>query len=476
MLHRELLVAGYLVSGSSTEPVVSPWDARQIGTASVGGRHETEAALEVADRASTSWRRSSVRERQGLLRRVAELLRGQSEALARLLVDEIGKPITLARGEILRAALTFDLAADELTRPSGEILPADFDARGDNVTVRTGRFPVGVVLCITPYNWPFNLAAHKVAAALAAGNTVVVKVPTLAPLCGLALGHILDEVGCPPGVANVVHCSNELAEAMVKDARVSLVSFTGSERIGRHIQATVPHKPVLLELGGDAYALVGPDADLEAAAKKTALSAYGYAGQVCISTQHVRCHESVFADFRDLLVRECEEAVTGDPGDEATVCGPLINSSAADRVLEWFDEAEAGGAKILAGGHRSGNTVWPTLLADVPPGVKVSTEEVFGPVATLAPFETWSEAFAMANASRFGLQAGVFTSDIDVAEAAFQYLEVGGVVVNDSPSLRFDNMPYGGDKESGNTREGLRYAIDAMTRQRVQVMRHTPPA
>jgi len=471
-----MLVAGRLVSGTCTEPVLSPWDRREVGTAAVAGPSDVEAALDAAVKAFVPWRRDPIRERRALLHRIAQLLRDQSEPFSRLLVDEIGKPITLARGEVQRAALTFDLAADELTRPTGETLPADYDARGDNVTVRTGRFPVGVVLCITPYNWPFNLAAHKVAAALAAGNTVVVKAPTLAPLCGLALGHILDEAGCPPGVANILHCSNELAEEMVKDTRVSLVSFTGSERVGRHIQAAVPHKPVLLELGGDAYVLVGTDADLASAAKKTALSAYGYAGQVCISTQHVRCHESVFADFRDILVRECEETVTGDPGEEATVCGPLINSASADRVLEWIDEAESGGATVLAGGHRSGNTVWPTLLADVPPGVKVSTEEVFGPVATLAPFESWSEAFAMVNASRFGLQAGVFTSNIDVAEAAFQCLEVGGVVVNDSPSLRFDNMPYGGDKVSGNTREGLRYAIDAMTRRRVQVMRHAPPA
>ncbi|MBX3111782.1 MAG: aldehyde dehydrogenase family protein [Fimbriimonadaceae bacterium] len=471
MLHRDLLVAGRLVKGTGVETVFSPWDGREVGTVAVAGPDEVESALASAAQTAPAWGTAPVRERQALLRRVAQILRDRADEWVQSMVEEIGKPVRAARGEILRASITFDLAADELTRPTGVVIPADFDPRGDGVSIKTGRFPVGVVLCITPYNWPFNLAAHKVAAALAAGNTVVVKSPSLAPFCGQALAHILDEAGCPPGVAQILNCDNTLAERIVRDDRVAVVSFTGSLRVGRHIQATVPHKKVLLELGGDAYVLVGPDADLDDAAARTVASAYGYAGQVCVSTQHVRCHEAVYGQFVEVLTRRTDSVPTGDPALDGTVCGPLVNVTAADRVMEWVEEAESVGARVLAGGHRVGNTVWPALLADVPGSVRLATEEVFGPVATVAPFGTWSEAFAMVNASRFGLQAGVFTRDLHVAEAAFHQLRVGGVVVNDAPSLRFDNMPYGGDHDSGNTREGVRYAMAQLATTRVQLVR-----
>ncbi|MBS1707476.1 MAG: aldehyde dehydrogenase family protein [Armatimonadetes bacterium] len=479
MLHRELLVAGHLFGGScdqsiGKEPVRSPWDGRVVGTAAEAGPAELETALASAHEAFPEWSRSSVRERQRLLRRVSQAFQDRSEELAQLLVDEIGKPISFARAEVARAALTFSLAADELTRPSGTLLPAGFDPRGDNVTIRTQSFPVGVVLCITPYNWPFNLAAHKVAPALAAGNTVILKAPSLAPLSGLTLGQILLEAGCPDGVVQCVHCPNGLAEKMVTDDRVAMISFTGSRTVGRHIQKLVPHKRVALELGGDAYVLVGQDADLDNVVARVVPSAYGYAGQVCISAQHLVCHESVRDELQEMLVAATDSCPTGDPADETTVCGPLIHSAAADRVVEWTEEAEAGGAQVLTGGHRVGNTVWPTLVADVPPTSRLAREEVFGPALTLSSFTTWQEAFARVNGSQFGLQASLFTRDLDVVEEAFQTLRVGGVVVNDAPSLRFDNMPYGGEKESGDTREGVAAAMREMSTERVLVTRHRP--
>ncbi len=479
MVHQELLLAGHLVGGVcdqsvGKEQVYSPYDGRLVGTVAEAGPNEIEAAISAAHDSFRAWRDAPISDRGRLLRDLAGAIRGRRAELAALLVDEVGKPLRFALGEIDRTALTFDLAADELTRPAGVGLPATFDHRGEGVSIRTGRFPLGVVLCITPYNWPFNLAAHKVAAALATGNTVVVKVPSLAPLCGLALGKILHEAGCPDGVANVVHCSNALAEKMVADQRVAIVSFTGSGRVGRHIQSIVPHKKVALELGGDAYALVGPDADLKHAAESLATSAFAYAGQVCISTQHIRCHQDVSARFRELMAEATEQCRTGDPADALTVCGPLINAAAADRVMGQIEDAESRGATVIVGGHRVGNTVWPTLLQDVPPDCTVAKEEVFGPVATLGTFDDWEQGFAMVNSSQFGLQAAVFTHDLDVAQAAFQGLDVGGVIVNDSPSTRFDNMPYGGVKESGNTREGLAYAMAEMTTERVLVTRHRP--
>ena len=471
--HGELLIDGHFVGGpcdqaTGKQVIRAPWGGAIVGVAAEGGFDELRGCVDAATAAFSEWRWSSRLQRQRLLRRVAMLARDRSEELALLLCREVGKPIALARGEVARLAVTFDLAADLLATWGLEARPADLDDRGANTRILVNRVPHGVVFGIVPYNWPFNLAAHKVAPALAAGNTVVLKASPLAPLCALALGRLVHEAGCPPGVLNVWNGATEDADRILDDPRIAMLSFTGSERIGWALKRRLWDRPVTLELGGDARAIVMPDADLERAARLIALGGYGYAGQICISAQHVLVHRSVYAEFRERLARETRDLPTGDPEDEATVCGPMITVEAAERARQTIADS---GATLVAGGGGEGALMRPMLLEDVPEGCALATEEIFAPVLTLSPFDTLEEAAARTNASRFGIHAGVFTRDLAVAEAAYRLLDVGGVVVNDSPSLRFDAMPYGGVRRSGFGREGVREAMDEMTLPKTLVLR-----
>lgn len=469
MYEARCLIGGKLTgSGTMGQTQVSaPFDGSIVGSAPLNGWEEVDNCITSAAQSFESWRFSPRTERQGLLCAVAAAVTDRSEELSLLMAQEVGKPITWARAEVVRLALTFKLAADLLDEPAREELSLDFDPRGSDYRCFVERFPIGPVLAIVPYNWPFNLAAHKIAPALAAGCTVVLKPSPLAPLSSFALAELIHDAGCPSGVLNAVNCDVESSERAVKDKRIKMVSFTGSETVGWHIKSLVPEKPVVLELGGDASTLVFDDADLSLAVSRTALGAYGYAGQVCIAVQHVRVQAGVYDAFRTKMIEATESMVCGDPLEEPTVCGPLINSDAADRVMSWIDEAESVGATVLAGGNRIGNVVEPTLVEDVPDGCKLATEEVFGPVLTLSKFSDADEAFAKVNASRFGIHCGVFTSSDETAERAFRELEVGGVIINDFPTLRFDNMPYGGVKRSGVGREGVRHAFEELTTTRV---------
>jgi acyl-CoA reductase-like NAD-dependent aldehyde dehydrogenase len=476
MVHRELLIDGVFIGGVCDQEIAkdvirSPWDESVVGTAAEASVGEVEAALDAAHRAFDSWKSSATHARQALLRRVAAALRERCDEFAALMVAEIGKPIYLARGEVARAAMTFDLAADALSEPCGEVIRADYDPRGLNCRIITERFPVGPVLAIVPYNWPINLAAHKIAPALAAGNSIIVKASEKAPLSTLSLCRLIHEAGCPPGVLNAVNCGPKLSERMVTDPRVAVVSFTGSPAVGWHVKGLVPEKRVTLELGGDAFAAIGHDVNAEQVARAVALSAFSYAGQVCVSTQHALVHEQAFGSVRTSLATEALNFPTGDPRLEETRCGPMIDRASADRVEEWIEEAIAAGAKPLHRGRRQGNLLGPTVLEDVPPDVRLGCDEVFGPVLTLARFETWARAYQRINASRFGIQAGILTNEVAVAEMAFRELQVGAVIIGDTPSLRFDAMPYGGVKRSGFGREGLRYAIEEMTEIRTMVVR-----
>jgi acyl-CoA reductase-like NAD-dependent aldehyde dehydrogenase len=445
----------------------APWDGAVIGTTFEADWPAMDAAIAAATRAFEGWQATPRDRRRDLLRRIAATVRERAEELATLMAREVGKPITWARAEVTRLGITFDLAAGVLEGPAREELPLDFDSRGKDYRCFVERMAIGPVLAIVPYNWPYNLAAHKLAPALAAGNTVVLKPSPQAPLSTLALAHLVHGCGLAAGVVNAVNCTAEAAEQAVRDPRIPLVSFTGSERVGWHIKSLVPEKQVVLELGGDANVLVFPDADLDLATRRTCLGGYGYAGQVCIAVQHVRVHDAVYDDMKRRLVAETERTKTGDPLDPDTVCGPLISSSAADRVMSWVSEATAAGARVLAGGKREGNVVMPTLVEGVGPESKLATEEVFGPVVTLSRFDTADEAFAAANRSRFGIHCSVFTRDPAIVEQAYRELDVSGVIVNDFPTLRFDNMPYGGVKRSGIGREGVRYAYEEMTMPKV---------
>lgn len=471
--HGELLIDGHFVGGPCDQATAkavmrAPWGGSVVGVAAEGGFAELRGCVDAATSAFETWRFAPRHERQRLLRRVAALVRERAEELARLLCREVGKPIGLARGEVARLAVTFDVAADLLATWGLESRPADLDARGEDARIVVERRPRGTILGIVPYNWPYNLAAHKLAPALATGNTVVLKASPLAPLCTLELGRLLHEAGAPPGVVNVWNGPTEDADRILDDPRIAMLSFTGSEKVGWALKRRLWDRPVTLELGGDARAIVMPDADLDRAARLIALGGYGYAGQICISIQHVLVHASVYEPFRERLARETRDLPTGDPEDEATVCGPLISAEAAARIRGWI---EGSGATVVAGGGGEGNLVRPTLLEDVPPTCALATEEAFAPVMALSRFETLEEAAAHVNASRFGIQAGLFTRDLAVAERAFRLLEVGGLVVNDSPSLRFDVMPYGGVRRSGFGREGLREAMDEMTTPKTLVVR-----
>jgi acyl-CoA reductase-like NAD-dependent aldehyde dehydrogenase len=478
MLHREMLINGCFIGGPcdqgvGKEVVRSPFDGSIVGTVAEGGLSELRTCVDAAPDAFSRWSRSSRHQRQTLLRRIAALVRERADELAEILTIEVGKPIALSRGEVSRLALTFDVAADILSTWGPDAIPVDVDPRGEGYRCLVDRFPLGVVFAIVPYNWPYNLTAHKIAPALASGNTVVVKPSPLAPLSTLTLIRLIHEAGCPPGVVNAWHGSPALAQkVLTEDSRIKMLSFTGSAAVGWKLKELLSDRKVALELGGNATAIVCEDADLDWAIQRVTAGAYGYAGQICIAIQHVLVHESVWAEFLSRLTDATRNCPTGDPRDEAVVCGPLISREAAVRVKALIDDAVAKGATIAAGATLEANMLAPTLLTDVPDGATILTEEAFGPVLTAAPFASFAEALARVNQSQYGLQAGICTHDLRLADLAFRELEVGGVVINDYPTLRFDNMPYGGVKRSGFGREGVKFAMDEMTEPRVMLVRH----
>lgn len=476
--HGENLIDGHFLGGpcdqaTPKDVVCSPYDGRVVGTVATSTYQDGLAAVAAAHRAFSAWRTSPRRERQALLRRIAYQVRDRRAELAALLVAEIGKPVVWAEGEVDRLALTFDLAGDLVATYGHEALPTDLDPRGDAYRLTVERFPLGVVLAIVPYNWPFNLAAHKIAPALATGNTVVVKPAGRSALCTLALVRLIHEAGCPPGVVNAVNLPGPEAGRLAEHPDVAVVSFTGSPAVGWGLKDRLPRKRVSLELGADSSAILHNDADLEWAIPRIVAGGFGYAGQVCIAVQHVWAHADHYQETRDRLIAATLACPTGDPDDRTTVCGPLIDNDNADRVMAWIEEARSQGAEVLAGARRQGNLVWPTLVENPPYDSRLACAEVFGPVVTLRRYSTLDEVVAAVNASAYGIHAGIFTRDLAVAHRAFSELEVGGVVVNDFPTLRFDNMPYGGVKQSGFGREGIRYAMDELTEQKALLTRVT---
>jgi glyceraldehyde-3-phosphate dehydrogenase (NADP+) len=398
-------------------------------------------------------------------------LAAQKAALAKLIASEAGKPIQYANSEVDRAIATFTVAAEEAKRLAGEWIPTDWTPAGEGYVAMTKRVPLGPIAAFAPFNFPLNLVAHKIAPCLASGNTVVLKPPPQAPLTSLRLGQILLDAGVPPGVVNILPCDVPTAQTLVGDPRIQFITFTGSAKVGWQLKANSGKRGVLLELGGNAAAVVHADADLPWVAKRLAVGAFAYAGQVCISVQRVLVHEAVYERFVEQFLSEVDDLQVGDPLDAKTVVGPLIDSAAADRVERWTSEAVAGGAQALRGLVRKENVVAPIVLANTQPSMAVSCEEVFGPVVTLAPYRTFDEALAAVNDTRYGLQAGVFTHDLRRVFEAVDRLDVGGVIVNDYPTFRVDHTPYGGMKDSGLGREGVKYAMDAMTQIKTAVLR-----
>jgi glyceraldehyde-3-phosphate dehydrogenase (NADP+) len=472
-------VAGQAVRTEREDAIRSPESGEVVALVSVADHAVREAATRAAEEgfaALSAWPRHR---RRALCQAVADGLAARRVELAEVIQREAAKPIKLAEGEVLRAELVFRLAAEEATRATtGENLAADISPATESFSLSTERFAKGPVLGISPFNFPLNLAAHKVAPALAAGCSIVLKAPPQAPTAALLLGQICSEAGAPPGAISVLHAPVDVAEALVADDRFTLVSFTGSARVGWQIKARAGKKAVLLELGGNAGAIIHDDADLEWAAERSVQGAFAYAGQICISLQRLLVHRPVFDRVAALLegrtARITEPPFWGRSAAPECVGSHLIDAGAAGRVVSWIDEARDKGGRLVTGGTAaaSGSSlVAPTLLCDVDHQSRVWREEVFGPVLVLEPYDEFEGALRTLNDSPYGLQAAVFTRDIGRIQRAFRALQVGGVVVNDFPLVRVDSMPYGGVKDSGLGREGLREAIFAMTEPRVLLIR-----
>ena len=462
-----LRIAGSETATGHWIEVRSPQSGEVLARVAKAGPAEVERALALSAEGFRETRALPGHRRAAILRAVASYLGERRAEVVSTIVAEAGKPVRFAEAETGRALTTLSLAAEEATRVEGELVPADIEPRGEGALCVVRRFPVGVVTAITPFNFPLNLALHKVAPALAAGCPVILKPSPRTPLSADLLARAVEASGWPAKAFSLLHADPDAARPLWTDPRVRLVSFTGSDAVGWKIQAEASGKKVVLELGGNAAAIVCADADVADAAKKLAVAAFGYGGQVCIKAQRLLVAREVAEPFRAAFLAASRAIEPRDPKDPEAVLGPMIDEEAARRVETWVEEAKAAGAKLLLSGRREGNRLWPTVAAEVPAGARIREREVFGPVATLEEFTDFADALERANASSYGLQACVFTRDIGRAMRAFSELEVGGVIVNEAPTLRLDNFPYGGVKASGFGREGIRYAIEEMTEPRV---------
>lgn len=480
------------------EKILSPYDGSVVGEMPVAGAADVEQAIGRAQRAFEIMRKLPRFARADILARAAELLRERRDEFVRTIAAEAGKPLYDARGEVSRAIFNLTNAAAEARLQHGDEVPLDADAGVfeyqttgadgrpaslasldrealTSMRRRVGiarRFPIGTILAIAPFNFPLNLVMHKVAPAIAVGNSVVLKPAPQTPLTALLLQKLLADAGLPEGALEVVHCPVDLAETMVRDERFAMVTFTGSAKVGWHIKAIAGRKKVALELGGNGAVIVAEDADLDLAAARCVRGGVVYGGQYCIGVQRILVQESVADAFIEKLVAKVEACRVGNPMEEGVDVGPVIDENSARRIQSWVDEAVAQGARVLAGGSRERAVVMPTVLSDTRPGMKVEDEEIFGPVVTVNRYQDFDQAVQRAADSKYGLQGGIFTQDLRRAFRALEDWEVGGLMINDVPIYRIDNMPFGGWKESGTGREGTRYAMDEMSEIRLMVINY----
>jgi acyl-CoA reductase-like NAD-dependent aldehyde dehydrogenase len=466
---KPLLVGGEWIETGDWLEVRSPYSGDVVARVARAGADEARRAIDAAERAMEE--PLPAHKRAEILSRVAGYLGRRHDEVARTISDEAGKPMKAARLEATRAMSTYTFSAVEARKLAGDVVPMDASQSGEGKFAYTLRKPVGVVGAISPFNFPLNLVAHKIAPALAAGCAVVLKPASQTPLSALLLAELETEAGLPPGWLNVVvGPAAEIGDVLIEDERVRLISFTGSGEVGWKLRERAPRKRVNLELGNATPVIVHADADLENVAEAMAQHAFSYAGQSCISVQRIYVQRQAFEPFLERFVPLVEALRLGDPGDEETDIGPVIDEDARDRILSWIEEARNAGADVLTGGDLEGDLIRPTVIANASPDLQVSCEEVFGPVCTVSQYDSLEEAIELANGTRYGLQAGVFTSDLRTALRAASDLEFGGVTVNEAPTFRADQMPYGGVKASGNTREGPAYAVREMTEERVVVL------
>ena len=469
-----LHVASRRVERGATLTVREPWTGEELGQVVLADEALAEEATVAAVQAFARLQARTSYERKTMLARIAREIEGRQGVFAELLAREAGKPIAMARAEVARAVSTFDIAAEEATRILGEVMPLDVTATTRGYTGSWVRVAAGPVIAISPFNFPLNLVAHKIAPALACGCSIVLKPAPQTPLTSLLLADCIRKAGAPDEAVQVVPCEVAVAERLVKDERFATLSFTGSAKVGWHLKSIAGKKRVLLELGGNAAAIVHDDGPIDAACGRVVSGAFGYAGQVCIKVQRLYLHRPIAAAFVESLVARARAIEPLSPLDAAAVCGPMIDEGNAKRVEAWVDEATRDGrATLLCGGKREGNRYWPTVLEIEGDGrgLKVVDEELFGPVLTVHRYDSWDEALTMADGTRYGLQAGVFTDSRARVAEAFARLHVGGLIVNDIPTFRVDSMPYGGTRDSGMGREGVRFAIEEMTERKLLVVR-----
>ncbi|MGI8772790.1 MAG: aldehyde dehydrogenase family protein [Acidobacteriaceae bacterium] len=466
-----LLLAGVRRNLETTAEVRSPFDGHLIASVCQATPDDALEAIQAAQVAFAETRELPAWRRSAILNHIADRLAGEALDLARGMALEAGKPLHNGRAEVARAIDTFRIAAEETKRIGGEILPLDWTAGNDGRNGLIRRFPIGPVLGITPFNFPLNLVAHKVAPAIAAGNPIIIKPAPQTPLTALRLGQMVVDAGWPAGAISVLPCSNEVAAGMIADDRIRMLSFTGSAKVGWALKAAAPRKRVTLELGGNAAMIVHEDADLELAAQAILQGGFSYAGQSCISVQRVFVHKMRWQTLAQRLTEGVEQMVVGDPLDEEVQIGPMISVAAAERAEAWIERAVDAGARLLTGGERKGARLRPAILAKVARTTELFQEEVFAPVVFLNPCESFDEAIEAVNDSRYGLQAAVFTRDWQRIMQAWKQIDAGAVLVNESTAWRADHMPYGGVKESGMGREGVRAAIDSMMEEKLLVAR-----
>jgi acyl-CoA reductase-like NAD-dependent aldehyde dehydrogenase len=474
MAVRPFLVNGEWRTGEGTFEVKSPFDDSVVAEIGVPTEADVEEAAATAAETFKESQHLPIHARSEALDHVSKRLGETIQENAELIAREGGKPLKWATVEATRAVSTFRWASEVIRHGDDEMMRLDTEASLGSRVGLLRRFPIGPVLGITPFNFPLNLVAHKVAPAMGVGAPIVVKPASATPIGSLRLAEFFAETDLPKGMYQVLPVRSSVADQMARDDRYRKISFTGSADIGWYLKGLDPKKRVTLELGGNAGVIVHADADLDLAAKRIAFGGYYQAGQSCISVQRVLVQSEVYEDFAARLVKEVESLKVGDPMDPTVDVGPVIQRSEVERIDTWVKEAVSQGAEVLTGGTADGPFFSPTLLSDVTPEMKVCREEIFGPVVTISPYQTFEEALARVNDSKFGLQAGVFTNDINRAFQAHRELEVGGIIINDQSAFRADQMPYGGSKDSGFGREGLRFAMEEMTEPRIMVLSHVP--
>lgn len=466
----DFLLGGRMVTRDRTWDVRNPYSGEVVGRAAVGTREDVEAAIADACRVAKATAALPSHARATALDRLRQALADSRDEIANLLAREAGKTLALARAEVDRAVFVLQQGAEEAKRIGGEVLPMDLMPHGEGRWAITRRFPRSPIAAITPFNFPVLLAAHKLAPAMACGATMVLKPPPQDPLSTLALARLIPECGYPAGAIAVVPCENEDAAPLLDDPRIRMITFTGSARVGWMIRQRASTRPVALELGGNAAAIIEPDADLGHAVRRTVAGGYLYAGQSCISTQRILVHRTIYQAFVDQFVPAVAALKAGDPMAPGTDVGPMIDEASARRAEEWIQEAVRGGARLATGGGRRGSVLEPAVLLESTSAMRVNCEEIFAPATTVRPYDDFEDALAEVNASTYGLQAGVFTHDFRKIQRAFETLEVGAVVINEVPGFRVDHVPYGGVKQSGLGREGPRAAIEEMTELRVLML------